>query len=530
MRELFYFCLLLILPQIIAASDGYPRNPLADVLHYEFTIILNDSTERIEGRALIMVKFKDQPENFSFDLCNTDKSGRGMVVSKVSVEGSDIGWQHKENRLTISFKSLAGKNESHEFLIEYSGIPADGLIISKNKFGKRTFFSDHWPDRAHNYLPCIDHPYDKASVDFIIIAPDPFKIIANGSLLEESDLPGETTLTHWREKVPLATKVMAFGAASFAVQFVGSVDDTPVTAWVFPENRKEGFFDYSVALKPLEFFSNIIGDYPYEKLANIQSKTIYGGLENAGTIFYSERSVTGNGEAERLIAHEIAHQWFGNSVTENDWHHIWLSEGFATYLTSMYFESFMGKEKLKADMMADREDVIKYYEKNNMPVIDTTVVDFKKLLNTNSYEKGAWVLHMLRHETGDETFIKGLQQFYHQFSDSNAVTSDFQNVMEKVSGLNLDRFFRQWLYQSGHPEIKITWVKGKKRGDMEILLEQKQDNLFGFNLGLLVKSSSGDKILNVLIDKRITSINIPSSSDMQIIPDPDVNLLFEYSF
>ena len=531
MRKILFSCFLMILsPQYVDARDRYLRNPHADVLHYEFTLRISNNTDSVYGKALINVKFRNEPENISFDLITINSAGKGMSVSGVTLNGKDLFWQHEENRLTISLESVTGIIDTLAFLIEYNGIPADGLIISKNKFGNRTIFADHWPDRAQNYLPCIDHPYDKASVDFIIIAPDPYKIIANGNLIEESDLPGEMTVTHWSEKVPIATKVMAFGAASFAIQSVGSVNDVPVWTWVFPENRNEGFFDYSVALKPLAYYSELIGDYPYGKLANVQSKTIYGGLENAGTIFYSERSVTGKGKAGRLIAHEIAHQWFGNSVTENDWHHIWLSEGFATYLTSMYFESFMGNERLKTDMISDREDVIKYHEKNKKPVIDTSVVDFMDLLNTNSYKKGAWVLHMLRHETGDEAFIKGLQLYYSQFSDSNAVTSDFQNVMESVSGLGLDKFFRQWLYMSGHPELKITVEKGKKKGEMDIHIEQKQENLFEFNLELLVKSSTGENLVKTFIDKKTTSISIPAAENIEIVPDPEVHLLFKKIF
>ena len=104
-------------------------------------------------------------------------------------------------------------------LLNISGIPADGLIISRNKYGDRTFFADHWPDRAHNYLPCIDHPYDKASVDFIITAPDRYSVVANGILIEESDLDGNMKLTHWSEIIPLPVKVMTFGAARFAVKY-----------------------------------------------------------------------------------------------------------------------------------------------------------------------------------------------------------------------------------------------------------------------------------------------------------------------
>jgi aminopeptidase N len=503
------------------------RNFNADVLHYEFALTINDSTDRIEGRALIKIKFINESDSISFDLTGINREGKGMGVTSVYSGPKDVKWEQGEERLLVFFDNPVKQNDTLEFVIEYNGIPADGLIISKNKFGNRTFFADHWPDRAHNYLPCIDHPYDKASVDFIITAPDRYKVIASGTLIEESDLVGNMTLTHWSETVPLAIKVMTFGAAEFAVQLAGNVNNIPVWSWVYPENRKEGFSDYSVAVRPLEYYSRIIGQYPYKKLANVQSKTIYGGLENAGTIFYSEKSVTGFGRAEGLIAHEIAHQWFGNCVAEADWHHIWLSEGFATYMTSLYFESFQGRDRLESDMTSARAKVLKYYEKHAKPVIDTTITNLMDLLSVNSYQKGAWVLHMLRHDLGDEVFLKGLRLYYERFYNSNALTEDFKNVMEEVSGRNLSKFFQQWLYTAGQPELKIWNDTGKKKGQTEVFIEQKQDNLFEFALELLIKDASGEKVKNVIVKERVTKIMVTSMGDVVIIPDPNVNLLFK---
>ncbi len=177
-------------------------------------------------------------------------------------------------------------------------------------------------------------------------------------------------------------------------------------------------------------------------------------MENAGAIFYAENSVTGQGKAERLIAHEIAHQWFGDCVTEADWHHIWLSEGFATYLTSMYIESVQGKARLASDMARSRSSIIRDSEKNPCPVIDTTITNLMQLLSVNSYQKGAWVLHMLRYETGDDDFIKGLRLFYDGFRNSNALRSDFQESDGRCSGKDLSNFFKQWLEVAGEPELK----------------------------------------------------------------------------
>jgi len=526
MRNLLVLLLLSFLPGNLPGNDGYVRNIHANVLNYKFSLAINDSTDRIEGKASICVLFSKRTDSIYFDLKGTKSDGKGMTVEYVSANSIDVKWVHHNDKLLIVFDNATAENDTVDFVIDYNGTPADGLIISKNKFGSRTFFADHWPDRAHNYLPCIDHPYDKAAVDFIITAPDRYKVVANGLLIGEAHVEDNLTLTHWSESVPVATKVMAFGAADFAVQRTGTVNDIPVSAWVFPENREQGFADYSVAVKPIDYYSSLVGTYPYKKLANVQSKTIYGGLENAGTIFYAENSVTGMGRAERLIAHEIAHQWFGNCVTEADWHHIWLSEGFATYLTSVYFESFQGKAGLKTDMELSRKRVLNYFNNDPKPVIDTSVTNLTELLNANSYQKGAWVLHMLRHEIGDEAFFAGLRLFFERFHNSNVLTDDFKNIMAEVSGRDLDKFFHQWLYVAGQPELKIWSKVNKRKGNTEVFVEQRQEILFEFTIDLLIADKTGEKLVSVSTDKRITSVIVPTTSAYKVIPDPGVNLLF----
>jgi aminopeptidase N len=322
---------------------------------------------------------------------------------------------------------------------------------------------------------------------------------------------------------------MAFAAAEFDYRLSGIVDKIPVWTYVYKENREEGFYDYAVAVKPVKLFSELIGDYPYEKLANVQSKTIFGGLENAGCIFYSERSVTGNGKAEGLIAHEIAHQWFGNSVTESDWHHIWLSEGFATYMTSVYMEKNYGREQLSREMGDDRELVLKYYLKSPRPVIDTAVTNPMRLLNVNSYQKGAWVLHMLRHDLGDELFWKGIEKYFETYRNRNASTADFINIMEQVSSKDLSQFFKQWLYQPGQPELKISSRMLKGNDMTEITIEQRQEIPFIFSLELLIDSQEEGKIRErIEVTERITKVVLKTGKILNLIPDPDTNLLFRH--
>jgi aminopeptidase N len=510
----------------LAGNDGYKRNPFVDIIHYDFSISISDTNNIIYGHTEIDVNFTGPVKTLKFDLKSKGTDEKGMTVQNVTFDKESIKWDHSGDRIMITLNDSVKAGSNGIISIEYSGVPADGLIISRNKYGDRTFFADNWPDRARNWIPCVDHPYDKATVDFIITSPDHYEVVGSGYLVEESCMPKHTKLTHWREDVPVATKVMAFGAAPFAMRLEGNVDETPVWSWVFTENRKEGFYDYSVGLKPLEFYRRLIGPYPYEKLANVQSKTIFGGLENASCIFYAENSVTGKGGAENLMAHEIAHQWFGNSVTENDWHHIWLSEGFATYLTAVYQEETYGKEKFDEVMKSARDQVLGYSLASPKPVVDTTVTDLMKLLNPNSYQKGAWILHMLRRELGDDLFWKGMRLYYESFRNKNALTNDLQIIMERVSKKDLGKYFNQWLFVAGQPDLKITTGPDETKGYTDLIIEQTQDHLFSFDIELQIKDINGSYIIKIPVSDRITRRTLNSGKILEIKADPNINLLF----
>jgi aminopeptidase N len=222
--------------------------------------------------------------------------------------------------------------------------------------------------------------------------------------VEESNLKNNLKLTHWKEEISLPTKIMVIGVASFAVNYIGNVNDCiPVSSWVFPENKEAGFYDYAMAKDILNFYINYIGPYPYKKLANVQSKTIFGGMENAGAIFYHENSVVGHREEESLFAHEIVHQWFGDMASEQNFSHLWLSEGFATYLTHIYYETKYGTDEFRTRLITDRNEVIAYLKYADKPIVDS-ITPRRQLINTNNYARAGWVLHMLRNKVGDTIF------------------------------------------------------------------------------------------------------------------------------
>jgi aminopeptidase N len=500
-----------------------------DVLHYKFNIGLNDVNDTIHGVAEIKVKFIKPAGVVYFDLTKMKNSGSGMKVE--DIEGVEYTSRIQEDeKMNILLPKMFNTGDTLTFIISYSGIPADGLIISKTKYGHRSFFADNWPNRGHNWIPCHDDPADKATVEFIVTAPEHYQVVANGVQVEETSLGNSFKLTHWREDTPISTKVMVIGAADFAVNLAGVVNgNIPVYSWVYPENKDKGFYDYAQANGILEYYISHVGPYGYKKLANVQSKTRFGGLENANTIFYSENSVSGTRKSEGLLAHEIAHQWFGNMATEKSFGHLWLSEGFATYFTILYFENKYGKDTAMNMLREDRSQVIDFSKKSNKAIVDTDETDYMKLLNANSYQKGGWVLHMLRCELGDSVFWRSIRKYYATYAGGVADTRDLQKVFEDVSGKNLKQFFDQWLYTTGQPDLEITW---KYDADKILMIDikQLQPTIFKFPLAFKINTSSGSKKEKVFVDKDVSSYKIKQEQKpLSIIVDPATELLMQSS-
>jgi aminopeptidase N len=528
LKNKLHFCILffLSLTQFIQSQDHESRYKYFDVTYYAFRIELNDSTDIIYGEANLTLSFLQKADTLILDLANLNSGGKGMLIDAIKDENGSVKIIHSCNKIKIPVAEIP-EQSFKTYTIRYHGIPEDGLIISKNKFGDRTFFGDNWPNRAHKWLPCIDHPADKARLKFTVVAPSRYQVVANGVCTKETVSNGYIT-SSWESTVPLSTKLMVIGVAKFAKQDLASVSGIPVSTWVYPQNQTEGFNDYAAAIKPMVYFSNLIAPFPFAKLANVQSTTLYGGMENASCIFYSENSVNGKGRAERLMAHEIAHQWFGDAVSEKDWYHIWLSEGFATYLTGMYIEQNYGRAAFINHINREKQEVFNFEKLIPGPIIDTTLSVSPDLLSPNTYQKASWMLHMLRKELGDSLFTSCLKTFYKEYQNKNAMTDDFKTVVEELSGRDFDGFFEQWLYKSGHPVLDIAWVYDGH--SLVLTIKQIQKNTiyqFPLELKIINKNSVSSQVkVEITSAEHTYTLNYPNSP-IELIPDPGNWLLME---
>lgn len=507
----------------------YTQNTNIDVQHYKYQLTVSDSTNNISVTAGIRFTFLQTVSSVEFDLHKIDSSKKGMLVTAVTSEGKPVSFVQQSEKLQLHFNTSPSIGTEKVVEIIYHGTPANGLIISKNKYGYRTIFGDNWPNRAHHWLVSNDYPSDKATVEFIVTAPQHYQVISNGLQVEETNINSTQKLTHYFEAIAIPTKVMVIGLADFAVQYSGNINCTPVYSWVYPQDREKGLYDYAIAKDILQYFNDNIGPYSYEKLANVQSTTMFGGMENAGAIFYGETTITGNRSNEALLAHEIAHQWFGNSVTEKSFEHLWLSEGFATCFTNLYLESKYGLDSLNKRLQQERAEAIAFSKKTNAPVINPTQ-NYMSLLNAFSYQKGGWVLHMLRRKLGDEIFWKSIRTYYKTYQNSNASTEDLKNIFEEVSGQQLDTFFHQWLYDKNHPVLNIHWKYDAGKKNIQVTIIQTQPNVFTFPLDIQVVNEINITKHNFNITQKETVLTIPiNTAPAKIIADPDTNLFFEYT-
>ncbi len=463
----------------LSSADTYPRQPGIDVAHYVFRLTLSDETDAIEGEATVDIRvLSDGVAALTLDLAQPapENPSRGMTVSGVSEEGAVREFEHADDRLRIVLEPPGRKGERRRLVVRYGGVPATGLVIGPNKHGDRTFFSDNWPNKARQWLPTIDHPHDKATCELVVTAPAHYQVVSNGLLVEETDLGHGLRRTHWRQSVPISAWLYVLGVARFAVDHRPPWRGIAIETWVYPQDRHTGFEVFAEpTIAVLDFLADRVGPYPYERLAHVQSNSVKGGMEAATSIFYGGDS--GSGERPKrwrnVIIHEIAHQWFGNAVTEGDWDDVWLSEGFATYFTHLFIEHAYGHDELLARLRADREAIRAFDEENpDYRIVHEDLADMRKVVtNPGTYRKGAWTLHMLRGVVGDDAFWAGIREYYGTYRDGNASTADVRRAMEEASGRELGWFFDQWLTRGGMLDVRARWAWDAGTGMLSLGVE-----------------------------------------------------------
>jgi aminopeptidase N len=522
--------------------DTYPKNPGIDALNYAFRIELTDSSDALRGEMTMDVRFVSaEVRALRLDLANatTAREGKGMKVSAVLLNGAAVSFTHENDELRIPLTTTPVAQQRATITVRYAGTPATGLQVGKNRHGERTFFSDNWPDKGRHWLPTIDHPYDKATSEFIVTAPSHYQVVSNGLQVEATDVPGNRRVTHWKNSVPIAPGLDVLGVARFAMQQVDTFEGKAIETWVYPQDRDAGFRDFATPTKQvLAFYTDYVGPFAYERLANIQASSVSGGMEAASAILYNEKSVTGTREVRwrNVVIHEVAHQWFGNAVTEADWDDVWLSEGFATYFTLLFIEHAYGRDEFLRGLEASRRTVLSFAAANpGYTIIHRNLARMEDVTSSHTYQKGSWTLHMLRGVIGDDAFQRGIRSYYQRHFNANATTADFRRAMEEASGRDLGWFFEQWLYQPGNLQIAGRWRYNAKAAQVEITLDQVQTDGHLFTMPLEIAVHTAGQAVPTIhrldLKAKSQTFSIPASAEpADVRLDPNHWVLMESSF
>jgi aminopeptidase N len=512
-----------------ALGDTYPRQLGVDAVHYVFRLTVDDESDAIEGETTATLRFVAPAIGEVFlDLAGPAPE-KGMTVTGVMGPSGPLQHTHVADRLRIVLPEPPAAGEERSFTVRYHGVPASGLRIQNNIHHARTIFSENWPDRARQWLPTIDHPYDKATGEFIVTAPVQYQVVANGQLVEEIDLPGGRRRTSWKQSVPIAPWLYAVGIARFAVHHYATVRGIPQQVWVFPEDAEKGYGLFELTgRQAFEYFSDWIGPYSYEKLAHVEAAGVSGGMEQASAIFYGEKDVAGG---RVPVVHEVAHQWWGDAVTERDWDDVWLSEGFATYFAHLFTEHVNGRDAFVKAIKADVPVILKeQQELPGTPIVHRNLSDMTRVLNRLVYQKAGWTLHMLRGIVGTETFWAGIREYYRRFKDGNASTADFRQVMEQASGRPLAWFFDQWLTRAGIPTVSGGWRYDAATRQVVLDLSQTQtEDTFRLPIEVGLTMANGQmRVERVELAERNSRFTLPSeSAPVAVTLDPNTWVLMQ---
>jgi aminopeptidase N len=372
-------------------------------LDYDIALTLNDQlTEISSARTRISIYILKGP------LQTVDLDFGVMPVDSITVNNQAARYEQAQGRLLVALPKAANKGERMEIIVNYHGRPVDGLILTKDKAGRPSATGDNWPDRVHHWIPCLDHPSAKATVRFTVTAPQRDLVVANGQLKSKRENADRTTTWTYTESKPIPAYCMIIAVGEFALLGPTERAVTPLSYYVPQTDRDYAVKGFSASPYAVDFFSSTVAPYPYEKLALIVGATRFGGMENSSAIVFpgslfnerASQSMSKRFGIRRSLldvtAHEIAHQWFGDSVTEQTWADLWLSEGFATYFAGLFIERMDGPEDFRAYMRQQAETYFVFEREHRIPLHDTETPELFALLNGNNYQKGAWVLHMLR--------------------------------------------------------------------------------------------------------------------------------------
>lgn len=462
---------------------GAERQPI-DVKHYRLQINLMPEPAAIAGTVTITAETTAAVSEINID------ANDNLIIDSVKMNNQPREFTHKKKLITLVFSSPLPAATSFTIAVQYHGAPVisndlgGGMFVSKHGNDNATVMANlSEPFAARTWWPCVDDPTDKATIELEATVPEGYSVASNG-VLQKTETGANRSVTYfWRSQYQTATYLVSVAATNY-VKFeetytaLDGVTRMPLVYYVYPEHEATGRQNFAVTSDAMKIFAQLFGEYPFLGEKYGMAEFPWRGAMEHQTISSMGESIVNSqsGFAQYVVAHELAHHWWGDSVTMTTWNDIWLNEGFATYAEVLFDEFYYGSRP--AEFMLEMDDGkmfgrlggTVYAEDTSNPFDDARAI----------YDKGAWVLHMLRHVMSDAKFFAALKDYGQRFASANASTRDFQQVCEQHHGNSLEWFFQQWIYAPGRPSYKVSLDVGPADSqgfyDVTVTIKQKQSH------------------------------------------------------
>ncbi len=508
--------------QQLCADEPYARSRDYDLQHSKIALRFDLEQKKVLGEVTHSLSIlRDGTTKIVFD-------SAGLTIQKVTINKTAAKFETAAEKLSIPLAAEAKAGDKFEITIRYEGKPTKGMyfILPDKDYPDRP--SQIWTqgesEDTRYYLPTYDYPNDRLTTETLLTVPASWITVSNGKLISVSDAGHGLKTWYWKESVPSSTYLITVVAGEF-----DEVKDTwrgiPVTYYA-PKGRGDRLpINYGRTPAMMELFSKKFGvDYPWEKYAQVMvDDFVAGGMENSSATTNNSSSLVHpklapeyfTGEDD-LISHELGHQWFGDLVTCKDWGNVWLNEGFATFLETIWTEAHFGKDQADYERWNNAKEWIESNNLWNKPIVRHDFDDSSEF-DENAYNKGGWVLYMLRHQMGEETFYRGIKHYLEVNRGKNVVTADLGKAIEEASHTNVDQFFSQWLYGAGAPKFDLSYSYDGEKHQVVLNVKQTQKvegrvGLFRVPVEVEITTASGPKLYNVTVAKEKQTFSLPAES------------------
>jgi len=454
-----------------------------NAIHYRVSLKVDLEKKILSGENRITMS----PLRDNLDKCVLD--AEYLVVEKVLIDGGkSLPFEQKDNQVFISLARQYNHTDTILLTVKYALTkPVKGLLfIDATATNPLMVSSDCFPNKARQWIPCYDYPNDKVTTEMIVTVDKKYKVLSNGRLVSvKENIPQGEVTYHWNQELPHSTYLINLSIADYAV-IVDSLGSLPINYWVYKELEAEAKSTFKKTPYMISFFNKLYNyPYPWAKYDQVITSYMGGGAEATSATILGQGMVMDtiaekDYSGERVIAHEIAHQWWGDLITLRSWEHTWMNESFATYSDYLYTRSDKGEDAGAFDLLGKKNQYLnEAHNRYIRPIVFNRYNDPGDNFDSHTYPKGACMLHLLRYILGDDTFFRTISTFLHQNEFKPVDTHDFMKTVKEVSGKNMDWFFEQYIFSPGHPVFEVTKYWNESTKKLTITILQKQDSIPG---------------------------------------------------